>query len=63
MNAAFKAYNIGNHLYMQYMSIEANNQNKESLSIVNIDGSDSYSLARYIQDEVIKNKKYLAIFY
>ncbi|MFM7482585.1 MAG: transcription-repair coupling factor [Candidatus Methylopumilus sp.] len=44
------------------MSIEANNQNKESLSIVNIDGSDSYSLARYIQDEVIKNKKYLAIF-
>ncbi|MBM3360281.1 MAG: transcription-repair coupling factor [Betaproteobacteria bacterium] len=47
---------------MQYMSIEANNQNKESLSIVNIDGSDSYSLARYIQDEVIKNKKYLAIF-
>jgi len=62
MNAAFKAYNIGNHLYMQYMSIEANNQNKESPSIVNIDGSDSYSLARYIQDEVIKNKKYLAIF-
>jgi len=62
MNAAFKAYNIGNHLFMQYMSIEANNQNKESLSIVNIDGSDSYSLARYIQDEVIKNKKYLAIF-
>ena len=62
MNAAFKAYNIGNHLYMQYMSIEANNQNKESLSIVNIDGSDSYSLARYIQDEIIKNKKYLAIF-
>ena len=62
MNAAFKAYNIGNHLYMQYMSIEANNQNKESISIVNIDGSDSYSLARYIQDEVIKNKKYLAIF-
>jgi len=47
---------------MQYMSIEANNQNKESISIVNIDGSDSYSLARYIQDEVIKNKKYLAIF-
>lgn len=47
---------------MQYMSIEANNQNKESLSIVNIDGSDSYSLARYIQNEVIKNKKYLAIF-
>ncbi|MFZ9495583.1 MAG: transcription-repair coupling factor [Candidatus Methylopumilus sp.] len=44
------------------MSIEANNQNKESISIVNIDGSDSYSLARYIQDEVIKNKKYLAIF-
>ncbi|MEY5021310.1 MAG: Transcription-repair-coupling factor, partial [Pseudomonadota bacterium] len=62
MNTAFKAYNIGNHLYMQYMSIEANNQNKESLSIVNIDGSDSYSLARYIQDEIIKNKKYLAIF-
>ena len=62
MNATIKAYNIGNHLYMQYMSIEANNQNKESLSIVNIDGSDSYSLARYIQDEVIKNKKYLAIF-
>ena len=62
MNAAFKAYNIGNHLYMQYMSIEVNNQNKESLSIVNIDGSDSYSLARYIQDEVIMNKKYLAIF-
>ena len=62
MNRAFKAYNIGNHLYMQYMSIEANNQNKESLSIVNIDGSDSYSLARYIQNEVIKNKKYLAIF-
>ena len=62
MYAAFKAYNIGNHLYMQYMSIEANNQNKESLSIVNIDGSDSYSLARYVQDEVIKNKKYLAIF-
>jgi len=62
MNAAFKAYNIGNHLYMQYMSIEANNQNKESLSIINIDGSDSYSLARYIQDEVIKNKKNLAIF-
>jgi len=62
MNAAFKAYNIGNHLYMQYMSIEANNQNKESLSIVNIDGSDSYSLAQYIQDEIIKNKKYLAIF-
>ena len=62
MNAAFKTYNIGNHLYMQYMSIEANNQNKESISIVNIDGSDSYSLARYIQDEVIKNKKYLAIF-
>ena len=62
MNAAFKAYNIGNHLYMQYMSIEANNQNKESLSIVNIDGSDSYSLARYIQDEIVKNKKYLAIF-
>jgi hypothetical protein len=57
MNAAFKAYNIGNHLYMQYMSIEANNQNKESLSIVNIDGSDSYSLARYIQDQIIKNKK------
>ena len=47
---------------MQYMSIEANNQNKESISIINIDGSDSYSLARYIQDEVIKNKKYLAIF-
>ncbi|MFM8491185.1 MAG: transcription-repair coupling factor, partial [Candidatus Methylopumilus sp.] len=44
------------------MSIEANNQNKESLSIINIDGSDSYSLARYIQDEVIKNKKNLAIF-
>jgi len=62
MNSAFKAYNIGNYLYMQYMSIEANNQNKESISIVNIDGSDSYSLARYIQDEVIKNKKYLAIF-
>jgi len=62
MNTAFKAYNIGNHLYMQYMSIEANNQNKESLSIINIDGSDSYSLARYIQDEVIKNKKNLAIF-
>ena len=62
MNAAFKAYNIGNHLYMQYMSIEANNQKKESLSIINIDGSDSYSLARYIQDEVIKNKKNLAIF-
>ena len=62
MNTAFKAYNIGNHLYMQYMSIEANNQNKESLSIVNIDGSDSYSLAQYIQDEIIKNKKYLAIF-
>ena len=62
MNAAFKAYNIGNHLYMQYMSIEAINQNKESLSILNIDGSDSYSLARYIQDEIIKSKKYLAIF-
>jgi len=62
MNAAFKAYNIGKHLYIQYMSIEANNQNKESPSIVNIDGSDSYSLARYIKDEVIKNKKYLAIF-
>jgi len=62
MNSAFKAYNIDNYLYMQYMSIEANNQNKESISIVNIDGSDSYSLARYIQDEVIKNKKYLAIF-
>ena len=62
MNAAFKAYNIGKHLYIQYMSIEANNQNKKSPSIVNIDGSDSYSLARYIKDEVIKNKKYLAIF-
>jgi transcription-repair coupling factor (superfamily II helicase) len=62
MNSAFKAYNIGNYLYIQYMSIEANNQNKESISIINIDGSDSYSLARYIQDEVIKNKKYLAIF-
>jgi transcription-repair coupling factor (superfamily II helicase) len=62
MKRAFKAYNIGNHLYMQYMSIETNNQNKESISIVNIDGSDSYSLARYIQDDVIKNKKYLAIF-
>ena len=47
---------------MQYMSIEAINQNKESLSILNIDGSDSYSLARYIQDEIIKSKKYLAIF-
>ncbi|NCW35919.1 MAG: transcription-repair coupling factor [Methylophilaceae bacterium] len=44
------------------MSIEAINQNKESLSILNIDGSDSYSLARYIQDEIIKSKKYLAIF-
>ncbi len=62
MNAAIKAYNIGNHLYMQYMSIEANNQNKELLSILNIDGSDSYSLVRYVQDEVTKNKKYLAIF-
>ena len=62
MNAAFKAYNINNHLYMQYMSIEAINQNKESLSILNIDGSDSYSLARDIQDEIIKSKKYLAIF-
>ena len=47
---------------MQYMVIKANNQNKESLSIVNIDGSDSYSLARYVQNEVIKNKNYLAIF-
>ena len=62
MNFSFKAYNIGNHLYMQYMSLEVNNQNKESLSIIEVDGSDSYSLVRYIQEEVIKSKKCLAIF-
>ncbi|MFM1781422.1 MAG: Transcription-repair-coupling factor, partial [Pseudomonadota bacterium] len=32
MNISFKAYNIANYLYMQYMPLEANYQSKESLS-------------------------------
>jgi transcription-repair coupling factor (superfamily II helicase) len=62
MNTSFKAYNIVNHLYMQYMPLEANYQSKESLSTAEIDGSDSYSLVKYIRDEIVKSKKSLAIF-
>ena len=62
MNISFKAYNIANYLYMQYMPLEANYQSKESLSTAEIDGSDSYSLVKYIHDEIVKSKKSLAIF-
>ena len=47
---------------MQYMPLEANYQSKESLSTAEIDGSDSYSLVKYIRDEIVKSKKSLAIF-
>ncbi len=57
MNISFKAYNIANYLYMQYMPLEANYQSKESLSTAEIDGSDSYSLVKYIHDEIVKSKK------
>ena len=62
MNISFKAYNIANYLYMQYMPLEANYQSKESLSTAEIDGSDSFSLVKYIHDEIVKSKKSLAIF-
>jgi transcription-repair coupling factor (superfamily II helicase) len=62
MNTSFKAYNIGNYLYMQYMPQQENNQSKESLSIIEIDGSDSHSLVQYIQSEIVPYKKSLAIF-
>ena len=62
MNTSFKAYNIGNYLYMQYMPQQENNQSKESLSTIEIDGSDSYSLVQYIQSEIVTHKKSLAIF-
>ena len=62
MNTSFKAYNIGNYLYMQYMPQQENNQSKVSLSSIEIDGSDSHSLVQYIQSEIVTHKKSLAIF-
>ena len=57
MNTSFKAYNIGNYLYMQYMPQQENNQSKVSLSSIEIDGSDSHSLVQYIQSEIVTHKK------
>jgi len=56
MNTSFKAYNIGNYLYMQYMPQQENNQSKVSLSSIEIDGSDSHSLVQYIQSEIVTFK-------